>query len=128
MLLPVARAGSSPQSIRTPAGTAITAIIAMALPLKTGGPLSWFRRFCCLITALCEFDDFIEGVHGRPPRPVMHAVLPTVSEPLPAQSPVEVVEEYWRTRDLGLLHLHPHSASSMDTQLAEQVFRTATAL
>jgi uncharacterized protein YqcC (DUF446 family) len=85
-----------------------------------------------LITLLSEFDEFSEGRRsGRAliftPIPAAPAVEPAPPPtPPPAEPPLAVAERYWRTRDAALLTSNPSSRASFDTQLAEQVFSTAT--
>jgi len=88
-----------------------------------------------LITALIDFDEFIESLQRRPNKdrgkgktapaaPVVSTQLVVAS--IPTESPLLVTEHYWRTRDQRLLHSRPHSMPGQDVQLAEQVFATAT--
>lgn len=85
-----------------------------------------------LIGTLSQFDMFIEkssvAVYDRPDAREKPAEPPPAPDPKPTATPAEVVERYWRTRDVSLVHSHPGPGVTYDTSAAEAVFRSATAL
>ena len=90
--------------------------------------LDGFDEASDLVSLLCDFDAFIEGDGSASlPLPQPQKTTPIPSR-TPAESPLEVANRYWRTRDSQLLHTHPQSAAGYDTSLAERVFATASAL